>query len=406
MMTNHSEGPTSLDGPNRRTFVSVLGALGTVGGVAAATAAVGAASAQTAADLSAMDLEVKRPANLGPRGYLDNRYAVTYQRSIPKGTEVLINFFAALNARDLKGMAEHLHFPFVTYEGTDAILVNTIDEFMAKTPASMNLSLNPELFTDHMGYIKKGSYDIIQAIEPVCFDPVLCCLSMTYDRFDSNGKRLIRCDGVYTVTNIEGKWGIEFMSTIFTPDMQVGITYADAEMWAHRLRIDHDLAYWLADVRYEPVRQEGASGSIANQVGQPWVLGPAGRAMEAFAIKGVKSRLRFSPGVGEAKPLGQVGAPARDMDKYYANYRASFQIAGDGNLGFVYGRLPNARIIHQSPLKVHHFGGAIRFTTQGELCSYNTDVGIVTYKHGRWGGSGNAAYTSPHDRSNDLMPAK
>jgi hypothetical protein len=273
---------------------------------------------------------------------------------------------------------------------------------MTKTPPSMNMSLNPELFTDHMGYIKKGSYDIIQTVEPLCFDPVLCCLAMTYDRFDTNGKRLIRSDGIYTVTNIEGKWGIEFISTIFTPDMQVGITYADAEMWAHRLRIDHDLAYWLADVRYEPEPQEGASGSIVNQVGQPWVLGPAGRAMEAFAIKGIKTRLRFSDGKAPRRPIGE----GRDMDKYYADYRASFQIAGDGNLGFVYGRLPNARLVHQSPLKAHHFGGAIRFTTEGELCSYNTDLGIVTYKHGRWASSGLAAYTSPHDRSSDLMPAK
>jgi hypothetical protein len=92
------------------------------------------------------------------------------------------------------------------------------------------------------------------------------------------------------------------------------------------------------------------------------------------------------------------------MDQYYASYRASFQRAGDGNFGSVYGRLPNSRILHQSPMKVHQFTGAIRFTTQGELCSYNANVGILTYKHGSWGSSGSAAYTSPHDRSNDLKP--
>ena len=404
-MTDEIEGPHFLDTTSRRSFVAVMGA-GLAGAalVAPAIAAI-QPNGGVADDLgSNADLEVRRPAGLGPRAYLDNRFPVTYQNSIPKSIEVVCNFFAALGARDLKAMGECLHFPFVTFERTDPILINTIEEFMAQTPASMNLSLNPERFTNHDGYIKKGSYDIIQTIEPLCFDPVLCGIAATYDRFDANGKRLIRCDGIYTVTNIEGKWGIELMSTIFTPDMQVGLRYADAELWAHRLRIDHDLAYDLADVRYEPVPQIGASGSVANQVGQPWVLGPNGRAMEAFAIKGVKSRLRFMPAPEDGKPPPVI--PARDMDKYYATYRKSFQDAGDGNLGFVFGRLPNARVLHQTYNKVHHFSGAIRFTTEGELCSYNADIGIVTYKLGRWAQAGNAAYTSPHDRSNDVMPAK
>jgi hypothetical protein len=397
-VTDDSVGPHSIDGTDRRTFVMVAGAL--AGGAALAAMSTPAA-AQGASSTDAQEL--KKPASLGPRAAIDNRFPASFSRTIPKSVEVLIGYFTALSQRDVNGMAEYLHFPFVTFEGTDPILVNSRAEFIAKTPASMNMSLNPERFTDHDGYIKKGSYDIIQSIEPICFDPVVCGMTLTYDRFDSTGKRLLRCDGVYTVTNIEGKWGIEFISTIFTPDMQVGLVYEDGVMWADRLRIDHDISYQLADVRNEPVPQIGATASIVNYAGQPWSLAPNGRAMEQFKIMGVKSRLRFMAASEDGKPPSV--RPARDMDQYYKDYRKLFQDAGDGNFGFVYGKLPNARILHQTFNKVHQFSGAIRFTTQGELCSYNSDIGIITYKLGRWATAGNACYTTPHDRSNDLMPS-
>jgi hypothetical protein len=49
------------------------------------------------------------------------------------------------------------------------------------------------------------------------------------------------------------------------------------------------------------------------------------------------------------------------------------------------------------------FSGAIRFTQAGEEASHNTDIGIITYKLGRWGSSGSVCYTIPHDRSNDVL---
>ncbi len=397
VMEEQSQVPINLDHADRRTFVTVIGA--GVAGAALATAA-GPAMAQTVPTGGiAGATEIQKPKGMGPKGMLDNRFPESYQESITKGVEVLIGYFSALNRRDLKAMANYLHFPFATFEGTDPVLVSSPEQLFANTPASMNMTLNPERFTDHDGYIKQGSYDIIQNIEPHCFDPVVCGLSLTYDRFDSNGKRLLRCEGVYSVTNIEGKWGIELMSTIFTPDMQVGFVYADAEMWANRLRLDHDISYHLADVKYEPVPQLGPSASIANHAGQPWSLGPAGKAMDQFVIKGVKTRLRFAENKTPPPPAGT----GRDMDAYYTGYRKLFQDAGDGNFGFVYGRLPNSRVLHQSFNKAHQFSGAIRFTAQGELCSYNTDIGILTYKYGRWASQGSACYTTPHDRSNDLL---
>jgi hypothetical protein len=76
-----------------------------------------------------------------------------------------------------------------------------------------------------------------------------------------------------------------------------------------------------------------------------------------------------------------------------------------GGFGWVYGVLPISRILHQTVNKVHQFTGAVRFNQAGEEASYNTDIGIITYKKGRWGTSGMVCYTTPHDRSNDVLRA-
>ena len=224
---------------------------------------------------------------------------------------------------------------------------------------------------------------------------------MSYNRFDSNGKMLSRCEGVYSVTNNEGRWAIQLVSTIFTPAMQVGIVYADAVNAANRLRIDHDLSFQLSDRRVEPIPQIGTSANVANHSGQPWSLAPNGKAMDQFAMAGVKSRLRFSDG-NQARPHPEPSAnPLAD----YADYRDLFHKNGMGGWGWTYGILPNSRILHQTFNKVHQFSGAIRFNQAGELASYNSDIGIITYKLGRWGTSGSVCYTTPHDRSNDVLRA-
>jgi hypothetical protein len=169
---------------------------------------------------------------------LDNRYPATFAESVPKGVEVLMGYFTAFNQRDLKGMAEYLHFPFASFEGTDPVLVNTPDEFMAKTPASMNMNPNPERFTDHDGYMKAGSYDVFRGLEVLAMDPVVVAIAMSYDRYGSDGKKMLRCEGVYSVTNNDGRC-IELMSTIFTPADMIGLEFPMPSMpltAAHRSR--------------------------------------------------------------------------------------------------------------------------------------------------------------------------
>ena len=84
--------------------------------------------------------------------------------------------------------------------------------------------------------------------------------------------------------------------------------------------------------RHHPVRTAG----VANSPGQPWTLGPAGRAMEQFKIKGVKTRLRITDVTPESRAAIKPSAnPADD----YASYRSLFPQSGVGNWGWVYGVL-------------------------------------------------------------------
>jgi hypothetical protein len=396
-------------GTDRRTFIAVASTGMIAGAAALASSAGGAQSAANqgagpgAGEGIAGAMEVPRPAGLGPRAMMDNRFPATFSESVPKACQVIVAYFTALSQRDLKGMADYVHFPFVTFEGVEAVRVNTADELLSKAPPSMNMSMNPERFTDHDSYLKPGCYDVFTGFEVLCMDPVCVGISMSYDRYGSDGKLLARCDGVYSITNNDGRWAIQMISTIFTPAMMIGIVYPDAINAANRIRMDGDLAFQLADRSVAPAPQAGTSAMFINYSGQPWTLGPNGHAMDQFKIAGVKSRMYFSDGTTPAYPASLTST--FDAATYYKDYRKLFVDNGVGGFGWVYGVLPISRILHQTVNKVHQFTGAVRFNQAGEEASYNTDIGIITYKKGRWGTSGMVCYTTPHDRSNDVLRA-
>ncbi|HWE53124.1 MAG TPA: hypothetical protein VG273_25255 [Bryobacteraceae bacterium] len=376
------------DRPSRRNFIAASAA---VAGLAIA------ADAQQPDSAS----EPQRPKGLGPRAMVDNRFPVTYETSIPKAVSLLTQYFVALSERNLKDIADLLHFPFASFEGTEAVIVQTPADLLAHPPASLNMNTDPARFTANDGYLKPGAYDVLDGIEVLAYDPVLCGLSLRYNRYGSDGKKLHRCEGIYSVTNNDGRWAIQMSSTIFTPAQMTGVVFTDTIEAAKRCRIDHDLAYQVSDRSVDaPTGQLGRTAAVANQGGQPWTLGPAGRAMEQFKVKGVKSRLRVNEVTKESVAKIQ---PSADPVSDYASYRALFPTSGVGNWGWVYGELPETRVLHASFDKAHMFSGAIRFTVTGEEASYNTDLSVITYKKGHWGRAGTLAYTTPHDRSNDVL---
>jgi hypothetical protein len=347
----------------------------------------------------------------GLKGTPDMRYPLCYQTPVIEGVRVLTNYFAALSRRDAKGMADNMHFPFGTFEGVDAVEVKTPEDLFSHAPASMNLTENPERFTDHDSYLEPGCYDVFDGIEAFNSDPVSVNMALAYNRYGPDGRKLLRCEGVYCATNNDGRWALQLASTIFTPADLIGHVYPDAIMPARRLRIDHNMSFvhrnpslndkngqigWGANIGAPAAESSRASQTDPNAPARSQTairMSLPGGVMALFRVKGIKSRLRMSNTTVE-----QLNAPSRDVD--YVEYRDTFKSLGLGPYGWVFGELPGERIIHHTVDKVHIIAGAGRYTATGKEINTNAQVGIVTYKNKHWGNAGRLAYVMIHDRGN------
>lgn len=320
---------------------------------------------------------------------LDLRNPASYA-GVAQATQVLMDHFKALGERDIKGVADTLHFPYGTFEQADAVVVKSADDFLAAPPASVNMNAHPERFTDHDGYITAGSYDVFGGLEVFNSDPIQVNLALTYDRYSASGNRLLRCQGVYCVTNNDGRWAIQVMSTIFTPGPMVGMQFPESVMTAHRLRETHTLGYqqaYLPDV-WAKTRQLGVNlGVIAakdDDFGFAKAPGPK---------NGIKNRLQVVNYTQERLDAIKIDFPLA---------RNRWKALGLGNWGFDWGGGPPARLIHQSVDKVHMYDGTTRFTAGGEYVSNTEEVDVITLVRDRWGIAAILGYILNHDRSNDL----
>jgi hypothetical protein len=386
------EGEVQTD---RRNFMKSAAAAGLLG-AAGAVSTLGQ-PAQAAQQAVTAEPNLKPPPGMSPRGIPDLRFPMCYKESVPAAVRVMTQYFAALGQRDLKGMAEMLHFPFGTFERTEAIVVQSPEELTAHAPASMNMTEHPERFTDHDGYLKPGCYDVLDGIEIFNSNPVAVNLSLNYNRYSAGGCKLLRCQGVYCVTNNDGKWAIQAMSTIFTPAHMVHVVYDDSMMVAKRLRQDHCLAYMNNDQQavWGPIRQLGLNLSVGAG-GPSWELAPQGdyKALAGLRVKDVKTRL-------SARSYTQEMLDNTHID--FAAYRALWPPLGLGNWGSDFAdALPGGRVIHATVDKVHAFQGASRYTTCGEYINDSVEMDVITYKKGRWGVAGLFGYMTTHDRANDV----
>ena len=400
--------------PNRRRFIKGAAAAGLLGAVSGSPVIGGSARTAPPAD------EPQASPAVGSAGLLDQRYPVSYQTSIPAATKVITDYFAALSQRNLKGMAELCHFPFATFEGTTVVAVNSVDELLASTPASMNTMVTGERWSYHGSYMESGCYDIFGGMEILNSNPVCANLSLVYNRYNSAGHIVLQCQGVYVVTNNEGKWGIELMSTIFTPGDLIGKVYNETIEAGLRARILHDIGPNTNDSDADLYDYQYGK-SVTVSVGGGGFFGVRGAnedPMASFRTEGVKSRLRIreiKPGSPSPDALlniiqsgGKVDNPA-DVEKYrddWSWYRAMFKRTGLGEVGLVFGILPYSRVIHAGVDKAHVFTGITRYTAAGEAINSQAEIDIVTWKKGRWGVASTGARVTMQDRVNDLAPVR
>ncbi|HXQ18540.1 MAG TPA: hypothetical protein VN781_02825 [Acidimicrobiales bacterium] len=328
-----------------------------------------------------------QPLGLHPLGQLDGRFAVSHETTVPTSLALVARYFTALAARDVAGMAEVLHFPFASYEGIEPVLVESPEQFVDTPPRSMNVTVvGPN-------HVRKGSYDILDGIELQVYNAVGAGVSMTYSRYGPDGHRLLRCEGIYAVTNNDGRWGIELLSTIFTPAGSIGVRYPDAEIAALRRGHDWMLGYSRRDQAIlNGTHQVGrrANVSLSNPRANA-ANARAGDPMAGYPIEGVKSRLRVTEATPESIAAGD------------ANFPQFAEWAGGGVGQWDYTvNLPEARVLHATIDKVHTFGGYVRYTTDSRPVSETHALGILTYKEGRWGSSGGIGVVMHHDYTNDL----
>jgi hypothetical protein len=389
----------------RRNFMTVAAAAGVAG------AAVGrAAGAQAAQPAPAPEVkEPEKPASLKPDAELDGRFPVMYEASVPEAMRLATQYMAALNRRDLDGLSRLFHYPFVTYEGIDTVVVNSREELMSNPPPSLNTT------GKGANKIRPNSYDILDDIQLLVYTPVGAGVALRFSRFDANGKRLQAVHGIYGITNNDGKWGIEYMSTIFRPADQVHLKYdADefAERSIHDTYRDHNLGrkynglnrnYTSIDLP-NPGKWGGVTiGSYSfNHVGRP-----GQSTMDSYKVKGVKSRLRVSDGelVGPAPVHPDPNKPlvVNQGDERFRN------VSG-GKVGKFFQTLEwhDSRVLAADMEKAHAISGNNRFAEDGSLLNRGVYMVVLLYRNGQWTASDNGGAIFGRqmyqDRSNDVLP--
>jgi hypothetical protein len=328
-----------------------------------------------------------KPEGVQPLGQVDARFAVSFENSVPAALLVMSQLFSALARRDAKGLQQVLHFPFASYEGTEPEVVESFEQLATRPPKSLNLG------GEGKSHIQPGSYDILEGIEIHTYNCVSAGCSMSYSRFGPDGHLALRSEGIYAITNNDGKWAVELMSTIFTPAAAIGVRYPEAEQAALRRGREWMLGYTLRDqALLNSTHQYGKRANVATN--NPRVnAGNArgGDPMGGFKIKGVRSRLRITETTPESAARG---------DANFAQF-AEWAGGGVGAWDYTISR-PDARVLHATVDKVHTVGGYIRYTADSRPISETRSLGITTYRNGRWGGAGGAAQMMVHDLTNSL----
>jgi len=333
-------------------------------------------------------MEFASPKGLRPGSQLDARFPVSYQTSVPEAMRVIIEYFTALSQRDMAGIAKSLHFPFALYEEIDPVVVKSKTELLKNPPETINVNGKGKT------QVMAGSYDLLERLELQTFSPVAAVLTMSFMRYTPDGHKLALCDGLYVITNNDGKWAIELYSTIFTPSDYLGVTYPEVENAVFTRSRDWMLGYYNRDqAMLNRCRLPGKTAGLR-------IYGPRDRAGNArnniplagYRAKGIKSRLRVTEMTQE-----QIDASDANFDQF-----AGWAGGGIGEWAYSLG-LPDVRVLHATVNKAHTMGGYIRYVGDHQVVSETRSPGIIVYRDGRWGQAGGPGNMMlHHDRSNSV----
>jgi hypothetical protein len=400
--------PASLAQPDfqRRGFVKT-GVVGMAGVLGAGTLLAGTAStraaeprkkpATAAGAAPGGPTDFPRPNGLLPGATLDSRFPVSFQPTVTEGFRLVTEYFTALNQRDVAAIAKTLHFPFAIYEEIEPLVFETEADFVRSPPPSLNTTGRG------LSKINAGSYDILESMNVHLYCPVGGVFSLTFTRYTKAGEKLLECDGVYSVTNNDGRWGIQLVSTIIHERGFEKYPYPDAEM-AERLQSQgylsafgyHDEALLNDRTKgrgsFEPRLPVGTKTASVN-----FGYGPRERTKDArnnepmrgWKTKGVKSRL-------------MVSTVSENAGEQNTNLAEFIDLAGETVGPYAYTRINPVRplTVHATHDKAHMLGGYWRYTADSVLISETRGFSIRIWKAGSWGSAGQLGQVTHHDRSN------
>ncbi len=397
----------------RRQFVQTVGVAGALSAIAGAKggrlfAAEGpaepapASPRQTAKPRAAGPADFPKPAKLLTGSQLDSRFPVSFAPTLSEGFRLVTDYFTALSQRDLEGIAKTLHFPFAIYEDIEPIVINSAADLISNPPPTLNW------IGKGKSRVMPGSYDLIESVNVHLYCPIGGAFSMSFNRYTPDGRLLLACDGIYSVTNNDGRWAIQLASTIFHEAEFLNVTYPDAEEAATRAEQNYLAAFGygnetiLNDLKsgrgtYERPLPPGTKTASVN-----FGYGPRERARDArenqpmagWRAKGVKSRLSVS--VRTEESLNR---------EYKTNLPEFVEWAGGavGKYGYTRDRPIRPITIHATHDKAHLISGYLRYTADGQLITETRGVSIRIYKEGHWGSAGGLGQVTHHDRSSSKV---
>ncbi len=382
---------------DRRTFFNTVGTIGALG----AFGRVLGRPLTGLAEAAQQELDFAQPAGLRPGAQLDSRFPVSFSAPLSEGLRLVVEYFTALSQRDLDALARTLHFPFAIYEDIEPIVVESAAALRSDPPPSMNgTGRGPSR-------VNPGSYDLLEGVNVHLYCPVGAVFSLSFTRYTADGHKLLDCDGIYSVTNNDGRWAIQLVSTIFHERGYEGNRHPDAEM-THRVGSQGYLAQF--GYRNEDILNDRSTGRGSYEPELPvgtrrasvsFGYGPRdrsrdarnGRPMAGWRTTGVASRLNLS----EVTSSTGTGRLSTNLDEFA-------ELAGGAVGDYDYTRMRPDRplVIHATHDKAHVLGGYWRYTADGTLISETRSVGIRIYRGGRWGDAGGLGQVTHHDRSSSV----
>jgi len=406
MHEKEQERRRSLD---RRGFVKTVGAVGAAGAVGSLTPpdmAAANASVTTPADAPPIPVlqqagDFPTPAGLRPGAQSDSRFPVSYSEPVSQGLRLVMEYFTALNQRNIEGVASTLHFPFAINEDIEPIVFESASQLAAEPAPTLNFT------TRGLSRVGTGSYDLLENVGVHLYCPVGSVLSLSWKRYNARGYKLGDYDGLFAVTNNNGRWAIQMVSTIFHEIGYEGIRYPFVEEEDIRGSQGYLAAFGYRDEEtlnnpligrgsYEerlPVGTRTASVNFGYGPRDRTQNARDGRPMAGWVTTGVMSRLS----VGAVRELPPDARTETNLAEFV-------DLAGETVGEYSYTRFPPYRptVLHATHDKAHVTGGYFRYTPEGELISETRSIGIRIYKGGVWGSGGGMGQVTHHDRANSV----